>query len=212
MVDASGPRGFLHRALGLDDTPLRWLPPTQGLYAHFEDVARWDRLMPPDGTPPYPPDDAALHHVFPGGWIWVLRFNNGITSAGAALTDPVAQTVRAGDGTAAWERLLSDLAVGAGPVPRSSGRASVRARASALRFVARVVWGDKWAMLPSAAGVIDPLLSTGFPLTLLGIGRLLELLESTSEGSERETALRAYAQVTRARTGRDRAAGRRAVR
>ena len=29
--------------------------------------------------------------------------------------------------------------------------------------------GDGWAMLPSAAGVIDPLLSTGFPLTLLGI-------------------------------------------
>ena len=39
-----------------------------------------------DGAP-YPPDAAALHHVFPGGWIWVLRFNNGITSAGAALTD-----------------------------------------------------------------------------------------------------------------------------
>ncbi len=84
VVDASGPRGFLHRALGLDDPPLRWLPPTQGLYAHFENVARWDRLMPPDETPPYPPDEAALHHVFPGGWIWVLRFNNGITSAGAS--------------------------------------------------------------------------------------------------------------------------------
>ena len=44
----------------------------------------------PAEAPPYPPDAAALHHVFPGGWIWVLRFNNGITSAGAALTDPLA--------------------------------------------------------------------------------------------------------------------------
>jgi FADH2 O2-dependent halogenase len=33
-------------------------------------------------------------------------------------------------------------------------------------------------LLPSAAGVIDPLLSTGFSLTLLGIHRLLRLLES----------------------------------
>ena len=65
--------------------------------------------MPPEETPPYPPDAAALHHVFPGGWIWVLRFNNGITSAGAALTDPVAQAVGAGDGAAAWERLLTTL-------------------------------------------------------------------------------------------------------
>ena len=32
--------------------------------------------------PPYPPDDAALHHVFEGGWIWVLRFRSGIVSAG----------------------------------------------------------------------------------------------------------------------------------
>jgi FADH2 O2-dependent halogenase len=195
VVDASGPRGFLQRALGFDDTPLRWLPPTQGLYAHFADVARWDRLMPLDETPPYPPDDAALHHVFPGGWIWVLRFNNGITSAGAALTDPVAESLRAGDGAAAWERLLTTL-----PAVRDqfSGAQVVYpfVHAPRVAFRTRVVWGDKWAMLPSAAGVIDPLLSTGFPLTLLGIGRLLELLESTSEGAERETALRAYAQVT----------------
>ena len=33
------------QALGLDDAPLRWLPPTQGLYTHFEDVERWDDVM-----------------------------------------------------------------------------------------------------------------------------------------------------------------------
>jgi FADH2 O2-dependent halogenase len=32
--------------------------------------------------------------------------------------------------------------------------------------------GDGWAMLPSAAAFIDPLFSTGIPLTLLGIERL----------------------------------------
>jgi FADH2 O2-dependent halogenase len=51
-------------------------------------------------------------------------------------------------------------------------------------------------MLPSAAGVIDPLLSTGFPLTLLGIGRLLDVLEGTSEGPQRDAALEEYARVT----------------
>jgi FADH2 O2-dependent halogenase len=40
------------------------------------------------------------------------------------------------------------------------------------------VTGPNWALLPSAAGVIDPLLSTGFPLTLLGIHRLVRVLES----------------------------------
>ncbi len=32
--------------------------------------------------------------------------------------------------------------------------------------------GPGWSMLPSAAAFVDPLLSTGFPLTLLGIERL----------------------------------------
>jgi FADH2 O2-dependent halogenase len=35
-------------------------------------------------------------------------------------------------------------------------------------------------MLPSAAGFVDPLLSTGFPLTLLGVTRLAEILERES--------------------------------
>jgi tetracycline 7-halogenase / FADH2 O2-dependent halogenase len=51
-------------------------------------------------------------------------------------------------------------------------------------------------MLPSAAGVIDPLLSTGFPLTLLGVRRLLDILEHTSPGSERQSRLREYAAST----------------
>jgi FADH2 O2-dependent halogenase len=195
VVDASGPRGFAHRALGLPQRPLRWLPPTQGLYTHFGEVARWDDLRPPGETPPYPRDDAALHHVFPGGWIWVLRFNNGITSAGAALTDPLAASFRASDGAPAWERLLTSLP----PVHEQFRRSRVVhpfVHAPRLAFRAGVVCGERWALLPSAAGVIDPLLSTGFPLTLLGILRLLEVLEQTSAGPERQEALNTYARTT----------------
>ena len=180
VVDASGPRGFMHRVLNLEPATLRWLPHTHGLYSHFEDVDRWDRLMPSTGTP-YHPDDAALHHVFPGGWIWILRFNNGITSAGAALTHDVASTLDLAKPEAAWNELLTRL-----PSVRNQFQ---RARAlipfvhvPRLAFRARQMSGQRWAMLPSAAGVIDPLLSTGFPLTLLGITRLLDVLETTSAG------------------------------
>src|SRR5262249_23666298 len=44
----------------------------------------------------------------------------------------------------------------------------------------------------------DPLLSTGFPLTLLGIERLLDVLETTAEGQERDEALGEYARITTA--------------
>ena len=58
------------------------------------------------------------------------------------------------------------------------------------RSAARGVAGTSWALLPSAAGVIDPLLSTGFPLTLLGILRLLDVLERTSDGPDRDAGAR----------------------
>jgi FADH2 O2-dependent halogenase len=196
IVDASGPRGFIHHLLRLRPATLRWLPHTHGLYSHFENVDRWDHLMPCEGTP-YHPDDAALHHVFPGGWIWMLRFNNGITSAGAALTGEVASTLDLTNPEAAWDQLLTRL-----PSVRNQFQ---RARTvipfvhvPRLAFRSQDISGRRWAMLPSAAGVIDPLLSTGFPLTLLGISRLLDILEGTVEGAERDVALSKYARVTNA--------------
>jgi FADH2 O2-dependent halogenase len=176
VIDASGPRGFLHRALALGEAPLRWLPPTQGLYTHFTGVETWERLQPSGETPPYPVDAAALHHVFPGGWIWVLRFNNGITSAGAALTAPVAQAITAADGAAAWRRLLRSLPSVAEQFAHAHATLPF-VYAPRIAFRSARVAGDGWALLPSAAGVIDPLLSTGFPLTLLGLRRLLEAFE-----------------------------------
>jgi FADH2 O2-dependent halogenase len=38
--------------------------------------------------------------------------------------------------------------------------------------------GEGWAMLPSAAAFIDPLFSTGIPLTLLGIERIAQAIET----------------------------------
>jgi FADH2 O2-dependent halogenase len=195
VIDASGPRGFLPRALGLPEAAPRFMPATEGLYTHFVDVARWDQLVSSESIPPYPVDDAALHHVFPGGWIWVLRFANGITSAGAALSSERARSLRLEEGEAAWKRLLSDLPSVEAQFERAR---AVHPFVHAPRVASRTatVGGRRWAMLPSAAGVIDPLLSTGFPLNLLGIGRLVAILEETWERDEQKEALDRYARTT----------------
>jgi FADH2 O2-dependent halogenase len=140
-------------------------------------------------------DDAAVHHVFPGGWIWGLRFNNGITSAGAALTDPLATAVGAADGAAAWSRLLERLP-SVSEQFRCARPVLPFVHAPRVAFRSARVSGPAWALLPSAAGVIDPLLSTGFPLTLLGVLRLIDLLERTSPGPQRDSALLDYERTT----------------
>ena len=197
VVDATGPRGFLHHALGLRELELPDYPRTQGLYSHFSRVSRLDGTTCSriDEPPPYPIDDAAVHHVFDGGWVWVLQFNNGVTSAGVAATDELASRLGLSDGAKAWERLLDLIPA----LKRQFATATTErpfVHMPHMGFRSSTIVGSKWALLPSAAGFVDPLLSTGIPLTLLGVTRLAEIIEQ-NWGTERfDERLRTYAAQT----------------
>jgi tetracycline 7-halogenase / FADH2 O2-dependent halogenase len=196
LIDASGPRGFLFRKLGLPERPLEGLPPTQSLFSHFNEVGPLPECFTlPGRTPPYPPENAAVHHVFPGGWIWVLKFNHGITSAGVAAMDPLAEQVKLKSGEPGWRNLLARLPILEqifGPA-RNVVPFVYQPR---LAFQCERVVGSRWALLPSAVGIVDPLLSTGFPLNLLGILRLGEALQAHWGQSSFTSALDGYARVT----------------
>ncbi len=174
VVDASGPRGYLHRALGLPEASCGECDATRAVFSHFTGVRRWDALHPAAGHPPYPPDDAALHHVTPGGWMWVLRFNNGITSAGFTTRRPGIPGASPGDEWLRWLREFPAVA------EQFAEATPIRpfARLPRMAFRTGRAVGAWWLQLPMAAGFVDPLLSTGFPLTLLGIGRVARLLGS----------------------------------
>jgi FADH2 O2-dependent halogenase len=197
VVDATGPRGFLHRALKLPESAFENMPATQGLYTHFTGVRRLEdmSIFPSDEPPPYPVDDAAVHHVFDGGWIWVLRFNNGITSAGAAVSDELAEELRFADGADAWERLMLRLPTVAEQFAQARPLLPF-IHSRRLSFRSGAIAGERWALLPSAAGFVDPLLSTGFPLALLGIARLAEILERDWDSPRFGESLRLYAART----------------
>ncbi len=191
-IDASGASGFLAGFLGLVPERFPDFPETQAVFAHFRQV----RPLPPaadlSGSAPYPSEDAAVHHLFDDGWIWMLRFNNGLTSAGAAFksgpnTPHLAPAER-------WHKILqkfptlseqfaaSELVTDFYEIPQLSFR---RPRAA----------GPGWALLPSAVGFVDPLLSTGFALNLLGIVRLGEIL-ATSGNLSNVDSLRGYERDT----------------
>jgi tetracycline 7-halogenase / FADH2 O2-dependent halogenase len=197
VVDATGPRGFLHRALGLGERGLPDFPATEALYSHFSGVGRLEELSRWrfDDEPPYPIDDAAVHHVFDGGWVWVLRFNDGVTSAGVAARKKFAEELKFSEGAKAWECLLQRLP---GLQEQFADARAVQPfrHIESLGFRSAAVSGENWALLPSAAGFVDPLLSTGFPLTLLGLARLAEIAEQ-DWGTERfNERLRDYAAKT----------------
>jgi FADH2 O2-dependent halogenase len=194
VVDATGPRGFLHHALKLPELSVPDMPPTQALYTHFSDVGGFaDTLADPFGEqPPYPVDAAAVHHVFDGGWIWVLQFSNGVTSAGVAATDDAAERLHLMNGADAWRGLLA-------LIPKLELQfADARTlrpfvHVPRLSFRSGVVAGNRWVLLPSAAGFVDPLLSTGFALTLLGVARLAEIIEQDWASESFSTRVRTAA-------------------
>lgn len=206
LIDASGSRGFVWKTLQLEEGEFESFPDTEALFTHFTGVARWESILAEDapaqraalanGTPiPFPPDDAALHHVFPGGWMWVLRFNNGITSAGISVTRELGRALRLEQGAAAWSRMLKYLPSVARQFPEAQPTQKFT-HLPRVTFRSPRLVGRSWAMLPSAAGFLDPLLSTGFPLTLLGIQRLARLLSPDSVPSA--NSLESYASATQA--------------
>ncbi len=190
LIDAGGPRGTVANFLKMGEASFPTLPETSAIYTHFNGVELCN-----SGSlhgAPYPPDWAAVHHLFDGGWIWSLRFDDGLVSAGAALTKPfMRKYLRADHPDLQWQQLL-ELLPGVRSLFCKSAPARPFCHAPTLSWRASKAAGRAWAMLPSAAASIDPLFSTGIPLTLLGIQRLMDQLGSSGLDAD----LTDYSRVT----------------
>jgi FADH2 O2-dependent halogenase len=201
LIDASGDGGFLARALSIPGDVARLHTHSRCVYSHFRGVRHWGEVLAGRGgnlgEHPFPCDEAALHHVFDGGWIYVLRFDDGIVSAGFSLDPrrfPLDETLSPADEWASMLRRFPSIAEqfhDAEPVMpfKRTGR---------LQRLASLAAGPNWAMLPTAAGFIDALHSTGNAHTLSGIERLMAILAETSCGAERSERLQAYSDAIRA--------------
>jgi FADH2 O2-dependent halogenase len=175
LIDATGPAGVVPRALGIETSPAEVRSNSWSVFSHFEGVGWWrDVLLDQGGQVadhPYPCDHAALHHVLDEGWVWVLRFNNGVTSAGVLFDGERRPPDGRADPEAEWAALLRRYPslgrqfAGARPVQPwvRTGRVQRRARRTA---------GDDWALLAHAAYFLDALFSSGNAHSLLTIERL----------------------------------------
>ena len=209
LVDASGTGQALADALGIE----RFDPSTlkvrsRALYSHFTGVERWQDVLETEygaavtARHPFPCDDAALHQIIDGGWMWVLRFENGITSAGFSL-DPDVHPLRS-DETAEqeWQRLLGTYPTLARQFASAEPVRPFVRTGRLQRRLTRAA-GPDWAMLPHTAGFLDAWLSPGIAQTLFAVNRLATILaeERTDIGRARrlndysETVLRELAWV-----------------
>ena len=198
LLDATGAGGFLPRSLGLTDDVSSVRTRSRALYSHFVGVEPWhDRLTALGGRVadhPFCCDDAAQHHVLDGAWLWILRFNNGVTSAGVVIDegrhpdDPSVSPEREWHG---WLDRYPSLTSQFRHATLAETPGAVRRSGRLQRHVHDIV-GRQWALLPHTAGFIDPLLSTGIAHTLCGIERLMRVVEHCWGDERFESELRRY--------------------
>lgn len=180
IIDATGDGGYLTKQLGLPDESASLHTWSRALFAHFTDVEPWETIYRAAGGStadyPFPADDAALHHVFEQGWMWNLRFDHGVTSAGFCLTTPIDPALSPQQ---EWDQLLARYP----SIGEQYRNARIIAPGKSLIRTGRLqrcigqAAGPGWALLPYAAGFIDPLHSTGNAQTLVGIERLIRAFE-----------------------------------
>lgn len=181
IIDATGAGGVLQRLLGIADESHTLQTRSRAIFAHFEGVKPWRDVLPPGSERdyPFPCDQAALHQVIDEGWMWQLRFDSGLVSAGFAIDEAASPLDDSLPIEAEWHALLRRYP----SIAEQFTEAAIVAPAGGLRrtgrlqrLAARMV-GDNWAMLPNTAGFIDPLHSSGIAQTLCGVERLTGILE-----------------------------------
>lgn len=198
LIDGTGEASVVARTLGIEERRDQLRTRSRSLFSHFTGVGSWRSWLADHGGDvachPFPCDDAAQHMLLDGAWMWVLRFNNGVTSAGLAIDEhrhPLPDGIRPEEEWADWLRtypsvgeMLADTQVVTPP-----GRLVRTGRIQ--RRWARAV-GVDWVALPHTAGFIDPLHSTGIAHSLCGVERLLHLLGQTGGGAALAAALPSY--------------------
>lgn len=181
IVDAGGFRSILADKYDLRDRAVR--THSRAIFTHMVNVPCYHEVSASKKTYglPFRVSEGTLHHVFDGGWLWVIPFDNHprstnpLCSVGLML-DPRGYPLRE-DLTAEAEFWVFLEMFPAIQAQFASAR-PVRewTRTGRIQYSSKQVVGDRFCLLGHAAGFIDPLFSKGLYTSLMTAGLLAHLL------------------------------------
>ncbi|QKV90518.1 tryptophan 7-halogenase [Streptomyces sp. NA02950] len=193
IVDASGYRSVLARKLSLREEPTRFKHHSRTLFNHFTGVRPFDDVGLPDSGFPTKWHEGTLHHLFRGGWMWIIPFDNHpratnpLCSVGIQL-DP---RLHPEPDCSAEEEFRRFLARFPDVAAQFTGARPVRSwvRTGRLQYSPRQTVGHRWCLTSHAAGFIDPLFSRGMSNTMETVHalthRLLDAIRDNDFSVER---------------------------
>lgn len=182
LVDASGPDGFLARQVAIPSRLERTETRSALVFSHFGGVRPMHDVIPGLPVGPYPDDWSAMHHLIDEGWMYSLRFDHGVTSAGfllaprglAALHSPGAV-----DAASLWGTLLQRYPTLGSAFADATPLMPIAFRPAIQHRLTRAA-GERWVLLPHSYAFVDPLFSTGIAWSLLAVERLALAFEAAA--------------------------------
>jgi FADH2 O2-dependent halogenase len=181
VIDAGGMKSILAQKAGWRHRDA--LSHSRTIFTHMIDVPCFNNAGPSQAEfhHPYRLSEGTLHHLFKGGWLWVIPFNNHpdstnpLCSVGLQL-DPRLYPQR--DDLSPEQEFREFIKQFPDIEAQLKNARAVRdfMRIDRLQYSAHHIVGDRFALLAHAAGFIDPLYSKGLYVTHASIFLMAHLL------------------------------------
>jgi FADH2 O2-dependent halogenase len=185
LVDGTGMKSVLAERFKLRDDPSLYKTNSRAIFTHMIDVEHYDTVGHPRKMYglKYPLSQSTLHHVFEGGWMWVIPFNNHadavnpLCSVGLVLNREIHPETDMNP----EEEFFSFVRRYPGIAKQFEKAKAVRNWTSTrrLQYGATRLTGHRYCLLSHAAGFIDPLFSSGLVLTTATVDLLAKQLFET---------------------------------
>jgi FADH2 O2-dependent halogenase len=182
VIDASGPGGFLARELAIPSGLRRTQTRAALAFSHFDGMRLMTEIVPGMPQGPYADDWAAVHHIIDEGWMYSLRFDDGITSAGFLLTPRGLSSLALPnheDAASVWRTVVARYPTLAAIFAESTPVMPIAFRPLIQHRLTRAT-GERWVLMPHAYAFVDPLFSTGIAWSLRAVERLALAFEESS--------------------------------
>ena len=187
IVDASGYNSVLAQLLNLREDPCRFKVQSRSIFTHMIDVVPFEEVTHEKLSMSWA--DGTLHHIFDGGWMWIIPFNNHegsinpVASVGLVLdSERYPQDVNLSP-EQEFEQFINQHPTIAKQFKNAK---PVRAWISTprIQYSSSKSVGNRFCLMSSASGFIDPLYSRGLVGTFIMIDKLAEKLIQCHETND----------------------------
>eukprot|EP01090_Pellita_catalonica_P002104 TRINITY_DN11764_c0_g1_i2.p1 TRINITY_DN11764_c0_g1~~TRINITY_DN11764_c0_g1_i2.p1 ORF type:complete len:665 (+),score=87.82 TRINITY_DN11764_c0_g1_i2:242-2236(+) len=192
VLDATGHAAVLGRRYKVLQNPPRMLTNTRGLFSHFRNIPPLEDLANNGQANPshrFKRHGGTMHHIFSGGWIWVIPFDDGVTSVGLVLdskTYPFNASISAESEFESFINRFPTVKRHLGPRQITSVPGRIFRSPGRVQFSTKqIVLPQQGVILtPHASGFVDPLFSTGLTLSSSFVSRFVRMCADAKKSGD----------------------------